>query len=79
MHQHATLLSDFTVAALRPARRAERNEVQFQPEQRNSCEDVTVVTTRGAPTKCWGPTLLGGWSQSHPEAQHVYHGVPLQT
>ena len=30
-------------------------------------------------TRCWGPALLGGWSQSRHAAQHVYRVAPLNT
>lgn len=31
------------------------------------------------PTRCWGPVLLAGWSQSRLAAQRVYHEAPLNT
>lgn len=38
---------------------------------------ITGGVVTFSPTRCLGPALLGGWSQSHHAARRVYHGAPL--
>lgn len=84
MHQHTTLLSHITVTALRPEERRDRvttetRSVKWQCWGSRQWLMAPSDYTRWLPTRCWGPALLGGWSQSRHAAQHVCHGAPLHT
>lgn len=83
MHQYTALFSHFTVAALRPVRRAEWviTTAKGITREHRRCSDFTLWLQEESwtfsPTRCSGPALLGGWSQSRHAAQRACRGVPL--
>ena len=53
------------------------NHIKHQRGAPKMHPKITRGVVAFSPTRCSGPALLGGWSQSHHAAQRVYRGAPL--